>query len=168
MKKKFNIVFIVLFTFFVFNSCNNLQKNNFKYSISSDTFCLDKKLSTSYLDFTTINQINDTIWLYIKPALSGCIYTYAYVPDNITYIRKDSIIQKPSDSLCGTISNAAVINKDSIILFQRKKLSIYNFSKREIVYEYYHSSYDTGKVVLLDRNQPILWNKEENHYYYLL
>ena len=168
MEKIIKILLISLFTIIVLNSCNKITENRYKYSISSDTFCLDKKLSTSFLDFTTINQINDTIWLCLKPALSGYIYTYAYEPNNITFIRKDSIIQKPGDSLCGTISNAALINKDSIILFQKKKISIYNFQKKEIVYEYYHSSYDTSKVVLLDRNQPIIWNKERKSFLILI
>lgn len=159
MKKiAFILLTSCLFSFII--SCKSDQQHEYQYSCINDTLQIEQDDSLRYLDFATIKEFEDSIFICFKPITNDCIYTYLYEPQNIKLLRKDTLPGTFARERYGKISSAVFINKDSIILFQENKISIYNFVTKQLDFEYHHSDLnDTSVIILLDRSQPIIWNE---------
>ncbi len=105
-------------------------------------------------------EINDSIFIIFKPNINNFIYTYYYDDSKTILLKKDSLLKKLLSEEFGKISSAVFVNKDSIIFFQERKISIFSEIKNEIVFEYFHSHPDTSKIDLTDRNHAFLWDNK--------
>lgn len=154
MKK---ILFTVFITGLICISCYNKKPKEYKFSLKKDTISIDTMLKTTFLDFSSINEINDSIFICFKPAMSSYMYTYYYKNEQMLFLKKDKLLESYLNKENGKITSAILISRDSIIFSQERLLSIYNLKSKEIIFKYIQT--DTSLIYITDRNQPYYYDK---------
>lgn len=152
-KKQF-LLFLIS-SFLIFNA-NSQQETQFKSTIDS-LIINDTSLTSLAIQYYSFKEAGGDVLCYIKPFSKNVIYQFKYVTDKW---RQFSIVYLPDSYLelsdFGDITSFDIINSDSLLIFQDKRISIFNTVKNILEYSYFMS--DTNGYVLRDYS-GIKWDQ---------
>lgn len=164
MKEKIN-VFLVLLA--VFTSCKNYdcKINNIKYSYVVDTLFykdgLDLRASSGSINSLDIKLIGDSTFLFVKSLISDTIYCFSYT-DKLRLNRKYCLTNDYNDnSLYGRVKSISIINKDSLLVLQEKRISIFSLKMLKPVNEFFSKENWINVCI----SNPIFWDKNNRIIY---
>ncbi len=117
----------------------------------------DTSLKSKAIQFYTIKEIDGLILCYIKPFSKNVIYQFNYVNDKW---QQFSVINLPDTYLefsdYGEVKSFDIINRDSLLIFQDKRISIFNTVKK--ISEYNYLINEMNSIILRDFS-GIKWDK---------
>ncbi len=144
LKKQF--LLFLIFQCLIFNA--NSQEIQFKSAIDSLNIN-DTSLTSKAIQYYSLKEVGGNVLCYIKPFSKNVIYQFKYVLDKW---HQFSTINLPDSYLelsdYGDVTSLDIINSDSLLIFQDKRISIFNTVKNKLEYSYFMS--DTNGYVLRD------------------
>lgn len=151
---KFQLILLILMMLAVdVKSQNKIQiKSTIDSLVISDT-----SLKSKAIQFYTIKEIDGLILCYIKPFSKNVIYQFNYVNDKW---QQFSIINLPDTYLefsdYGEVKSFDIINRDSLLIFQDNRISIFNTVKKTSEYNYLIN--EMNSIILRDYS-GVKWDK---------
>lgn len=155
------LIFLLIFLFF--NFCKKARVDNLNYTLTKDTIQLSNLREINELELFAVKEIDDSIYIVTKHFNSLNLYFYKYFNDSLIFERTSKLPKTEFDSCnkFGRLSSMDIINKDSLLLFQKHKISILNLKDERIDFTFIHSLNDSN-YYFNTYPQPISWNYYNN------
>lgn len=134
------------------------SQNKFQLKSTIDSLVIaDTSLKSKAIQFYTINEIDGLILCYIKPLYKNVIYQFKYVNKKW---QQFSVIDLPDTYLessdNGEVTSFDIINRDSLLIFQDKRISIFNTVKKISEYNYFINE---NNSILIRDYSGVKWDK---------
>lgn len=161
-----NLTLISLLLLTILSCNNNIKKtNNLRYSYTVDTLFykdgLDLRESSGSINALDIKIIKDSVYLIVKSLKSDTLYCFSY-NDKLILNKKYCLTKDYNDSsIFGKVKSISIINKDSLLILQDKRISIFSTKLLKSVNEY--NSKDNWLNVCLCN--PIIWDNSSKTIY---
>ncbi len=166
MKKIKDIALSFLLLFAILSCKNNNKKiNDLKVSYTVDTMYyqggLDLRESSGSINALDIKQIKDSVYLIVKSLKSDTVYFFSYndklILNNKYCLTKDY----DENSDYGKVKGISLINNDSLIILQEKRISIFSTKLLKPIFELISKE----KWFNLSINNPVIWCKSSRTVY---
>ncbi len=163
MRILLNVILLIL----LISSCRDsyvsedkqVINNEINFTINYDTIVHNDNNSTSFQLFSVFDNC-DTVVFYYKFNNKNLIQRISYF--NQSVLHKDSFVL--SGKYGNNISSMAVINFDSLILFEQNEVRVISFTNPLCDFKYFHSDLDTSFLFLQDVFQDVVYNSTNNSF----